>query len=112
MAGVLYVQVHSAAGLLSADADGLSDPYCVVLANKRKVRTYQVHSPCLLYISQVLTTHYVLDSLNPHWEAGVELFLSDLSQTTLTFLVYDWDGPLVGDDLLGATKLTLTQVQN
>ncbi|XP_064394544.1 uncharacterized protein LOC135341813 isoform X2 [Halichondria panicea] len=92
-AGVVYVYIHSAAGLLSADADGLSDPYCVVLANKRKV----------------LTTHYVLDNLNPQWERGVEFFISDLSQTSLTFLVYDWDGPLVGDDLLGATKLTLTQ---
>ncbi len=37
VAGVLFVQIHSASGLLSADADGLSDPYCVVLANKRKV---------------------------------------------------------------------------
>ncbi len=37
VAGVLYVYIHSAAGLLSADSDGLSDPYCVVLANKRKV---------------------------------------------------------------------------
>ncbi len=52
----------------------------------------------------------MLDNLNPQWERGVEFFISDLSQTSLTFLVYDWDGPLVGDDLLGATKLTLTQV--
>ncbi len=59
---------------------------------------------------QVLTTHYVLDNLNPQWERGVEFFVSDLSQTSLMFLVYDWDGPLIGDDLLGATKLSLTQV--
>ena len=37
VAGVLYVHVHSASGLRSADSDGLSDPYCLVLANKKKV---------------------------------------------------------------------------
>ena len=40
VAGVLYVQVHSGSGLLSADADGLSDPYCVLLANKKKVKLF------------------------------------------------------------------------
>ena len=37
VAGVLYIHVHSASGLSSGDADGLSDPYCVVLTNKIKV---------------------------------------------------------------------------
>lgn len=37
VAGVLYIHVHSAQGLISADVDGLSDPYCMVLVNKRKV---------------------------------------------------------------------------
>ena len=31
-------------------------------------------------------------------------------QVTLTFVVYDWDGPLIGDDLLGAAKLALGEV--
>ena len=35
VAGVLYVHVHSGSDLLSADPDNLSDPYCVVLANKK-----------------------------------------------------------------------------
>ena len=33
-------------------------------------------------------------------------------QVTLTFVVYDWDGPLVGDDLLGVAKLSLSEVCN
>ena len=37
VAGVLYIHVHSASGLSSGDANGLSDPYCVVLTNKIKV---------------------------------------------------------------------------
>ena len=38
VAGVLYVHVHSGSDLVSTDPDNLSDPYCVVLANKKKVR--------------------------------------------------------------------------
>ena len=33
-----------------------------------------------------------------------------LPQVTLTFVVYDWDGPLIGDDLLGVAKLALSEV--
>lgn len=91
VAGVLYIHVHSASGLSSGDADGLSDPYCVVLTNKIKV----------------LTTHYILDTLEPKWERGVEIFVQDFTRVSLTFVVYDWDGPLVGDDFLGACKLNL-----
>ena len=32
-------------------------------------------------------------------------------QVSLTFVVYDWDGPLIGDDLLGVAKLNLTKVR-
>jgi hypothetical protein len=89
--GVLYVHVHSATGLKSDDVDELSDPYCVVLADKKRV----------------LTTHYILDTLEPKWERGVEIFVHDFTQVSLTFVVYDWDGPLVGDAFLGACKLNL-----
>ena len=29
---------------------------------------------------QVLTTHYILDTLNPNWEKGVEFFVADFTQ--------------------------------
>ena len=60
-----------------------------------------------LYCLQVLTTHYILDTLEPKWERGVEIFVQDFTRVSLTFVVYDWDGPLVGDDFLGACKLNL-----
>ncbi len=31
-------------------------------------------------------------------------------QVVLTFIVLDWDGPLMGDDLLGVAKFTLQEV--
>ena len=52
----------------------------------------------------------MLDTLEPKWERGVELFVADFSLVSLNFIVYDWDGPFVGDDFLGAAKLTLEKV--
>ena len=37
----------------------------------------------------------------------MEIFVQDFTRVSLTFVVYDWDGPLVGDDFLGACKLNL-----
>lgn len=76
---------------------------------------------------QILRTHHISNSLSPCWERGVEVFVSDITQVcstdttsaryhsdalqvVLTFLVLDWDGPLVGDDLLGVAKLKLPDV--
>ena len=36
--GVLCVHVHGGQDLKRLDATGLSDPYCIVMANKEKVR--------------------------------------------------------------------------
>ena len=38
VAGLLLVAVHSGSRLLSMDEDGFSDPYCIVTANREKVR--------------------------------------------------------------------------
>ena len=38
MSGLLLVVVHSGEKLLAMDDDGYSDPYCIVAANKEKVR--------------------------------------------------------------------------
>lgn len=38
VSGVLCVHVHRAQDLQGCDSDGLSDPYCIVQANKEKVR--------------------------------------------------------------------------
>ena len=67
-------------------------------------------SPSLLLPHQILTTHYILDTLEPKWERGIETLVSDFTQVSLTFVVYDWDGPLIGDDLLGTCKMTLEAV--
>ena len=42
--GVMYVCMHSASNLLAMDDDGTSDPYCVLMANKRKVSSSHVYT--------------------------------------------------------------------
>ncbi|XP_078593526.1 uncharacterized protein LOC144871656 isoform X5 [Branchiostoma floridae x Branchiostoma japonicum] len=94
VAGVLYVHIHSGMDLVSMDRNGLSDPYCIVFCNKRKVKT----------------THYVCSTLNPSWESSVEFFVANYTEITLSFLVYDWDGrKFCNDDFLGSCSLSLAQ---
>lgn len=38
VAGVIYVCVHSATKVIASDYGGLSDPYCVVFSDRRRVR--------------------------------------------------------------------------
>lgn len=42
VSGLLLVVVHSGERLLAMDDDGFSDPYCIVAANKEKVRFSQI----------------------------------------------------------------------
>ncbi|XP_065198290.1 uncharacterized protein LOC135829831 [Sycon ciliatum] len=91
--GVMYVCMHSAANLLAMDDDGTSDPYCVLMLNRRKV----------------FTSNFQVNTLDPVWEQGVEFFTADYRKACLTFLLYDWDGRVSGDDFLGLTTLTLEQ---
>ena len=38
MSGLLLVVVHGGEKLLSMDDDGFSDPYCIITADREKVR--------------------------------------------------------------------------
>lgn len=92
--GLLLVVVHSGEKLMAMDDDGYSDPYCIVAANKEKVRT----------------TPHVSESVNPVWEAVVEFAVKDFTKTTLSFLVYDrdvnWQGQ--SDDFMGSCNLQMS----
>ncbi|KXJ28222.1 tricalbin-1 [Exaiptasia diaphana] len=94
VSGVLLVVLHSGSKLLSMDADGYSDPYCIITANKEKIKT---------------TTH-VQGTVNPVWDSITEFFVKDITKTNLFFLVYDrdrnWQG--LSDDFMGSCPLNLT----
>lgn len=94
VSGLLLVVVHSGEKLLAMDDDGYSDPYCIVAANKEKVRT----------------TPHVSGSVNPVWESVVEFMVKDFTKTTLSFLVYDrdvnWQGQ--SDDFMGSCNLQMS----
>jgi len=94
VAGLLLVVVHSGEKLLAMDDDGYSDPYCIVTANREKVKT----------------TPHVSGSVNPVWESVVEFMVKDFTKTTLSFLVYDrdvnWQGQ--SDDFMGSCNLEMS----
>ncbi|CAH3128724.1 unnamed protein product [Porites lobata] len=94
VSGLLLVVVHSGEKLLAMDDDGFSDPYCIVTANKEKVKT----------------TPHVSGSVNPVWDSVVEFPVRDFTKTTLSFLVYDrdvnWQGQ--SDDFMGSCNLEMT----
>ena len=52
------MHVHSGLDLLAADCDGLSDPYCVVMANKQKVLTCMY---ALIYKTNMYVCTYLQD---------------------------------------------------
>jgi len=94
VSGLLLVVVHSGEKLLAMDDDGYSDPYCIVTANKEKVKT----------------TPHVSGSVNPVWESVTEFLVKDFTKTSVSFLVYDrdvnWQGQ--SDDFMGSCNLEMT----
>lgn len=48
VAGVIYVCIHSATKVIASDYGGLSDPYCVVFSDRRRVRVISLFIPIKL----------------------------------------------------------------
>ncbi|XP_061173076.1 uncharacterized protein LOC133182305 isoform X2 [Saccostrea echinata] len=97
VAGVMYICVHSATKVMASDYGGFSDPYCVVFSDRRRV----------------LTTPYILKTVNPTWESSVEFFVQDFTKTPLSFYVYDWDGSnIIDDDFLGSAHFAFKEDQH
>jgi len=76
-AGALVFTLHSGANLMSADRNGLSDPYCIV----------KVHS------SNVWRSRVAFKTLNPVWnqEHDFEGYLEDQVRRPIKIRVYDFD---------------------
>eukprot|EP00794_Sanderia_malayensis_P017602 gene17602-19355_t len=100
VAGILFVRVHKGTNLIPMDPDGLSDPYCMIFANKD-----------LCHI-----THVIEDTLNPEWDSMTEFFTADYTQTTLSFIINDRNPVMFStstraddnDDFMGSCNLALT----
>lgn len=91
--GVVRIWLHSGSNLLGLDRNGMSDPYCVIYYKGKRIKT----------------THYICRTRNPQWNSSVDIIVSDFTKTTLSFLVYDWDGHGSSeDDFLGLADLALT----
>ena len=84
-AGVLIFTLHSGADLVSADSNGLSDPYCMV-----KV-------PC----NAVWRSRVIKRTLDPVWEHRHEFegLLADLTSQPVRIRVYDHDVVSLNDPI-------------
>uniref|UniRef100_A0A646QE25 Tricalbin-1 n=1 Tax=Hemiscolopendra marginata TaxID=943146 RepID=A0A646QE25_9MYRI len=92
--GVMYICIHGATDLVAPDRRGIPNPYCIILCNRKKIKT----------------THYVSHTLNPKWEACIEFLVADYLQMVISFAVCNWDvNKMVDSDLLGLGSLAMKQ---
>ncbi|XP_013386079.1 uncharacterized protein LOC106155687 isoform X2 [Lingula anatina] len=92
-AGVLYVHVHSAKELSSKFKDSVS-PYCVLVVNRRRVKTS---------LPEAL-------SKNPKWDCFAEFFVADYSKVPVSVLVIDQSKKSdMEEELLGCAVITLNE---
>uniref|UniRef100_A0A8C6WME9 Multiple C2 domains, transmembrane 2b n=1 Tax=Neogobius melanostomus TaxID=47308 RepID=A0A8C6WME9_9GOBI len=90
--GFLQVKVLKASGLIAADINGKSDPFCVVdLGNDR------------------IQTHVVYKTLHPEWNRVITLPVKDIHDV-LMVTVFDEDGDKA-PDFLGKVAIPLLSVQ-
>ncbi|XP_049764744.1 uncharacterized protein LOC126094274 [Schistocerca cancellata] len=93
VAGVLFVFVHCAEGLVTCDT-AECNPYCTIFSNRKKVKT----------------THYLKGTANPRWESLAQFFVNDYRHAALSFVVCSWSPRKMADtDLLGLATLSLSQ---
>lgn len=99
MSDSLFIRVDKAVDLMSADSNGLSDPYIVVLRG----------APGSRGISKVHKTKVIKKSLNPVW-TGEECTIRPASvHDVVTFNVFDKD--LFKDDPLGWCSVAVSDLR-
>eukprot|EP00002_Diphylleia_rotans_P033576 TRINITY_DN7156_c0_g1_i4.p1 TRINITY_DN7156_c0_g1~~TRINITY_DN7156_c0_g1_i4.p1 ORF type:complete len:2498 (+),score=509.79 TRINITY_DN7156_c0_g1_i4:61-7554(+) len=92
-AGRLHILIAQAQGLLSADDNGLSDPFVVALFGKVEVKT-----------------PVVKESLSPIWNFHHTFVDVENLDGNILFTVFDWDG-LSRNDFLGQVLVPLQNLQ-
>jgi len=84
-AGVLVFTIHRGTDLMSADTNGLSDPYCIVK----------------VYSSPVWRSRVIKKTLNPVWEQSHEFegYMEDQTRKPIKIRVYDFDVTSLNDPI-------------
>ncbi|KAM9841577.1 multiple C2 and transmembrane domain-containing protein 1 [Aulostomus maculatus] len=91
--GIVQVKVMRAEGLMAADVNGKSDPFCVLELNNDR-----------------LQTHTVYKNLNPEWNKAFTFNVKDI-HSILEVTVFDEDRDRSAD-FLGKVAIPLLQVHN
>ncbi|GES88662.1 transmembrane protein [Rhizophagus clarus] len=96
--GVLKLTMKNAKSLRNAETFGTSDPYCKVLL---------ISSDITVAGKELSRTKYISNSLNPVWDETHYLLFNNLKDT-LKFQIYDSNGTLNSDTLLGDNTYPLS----
>lgn len=96
------ITIHSAMGLISADADGSSDPYAIVGLDEHRVKgSMSVIPP--------MRTKTMNGTLDPVWEESWVAFITRAKHLSLEI----WDADLLNaDDCIGKLKLSIISIAN
>ncbi|XP_015190898.1 PREDICTED: extended synaptotagmin-2-B isoform X4 [Polistes dominula] len=90
--GVLVVYIHSAENLNCDNSQ--CNPYCMLFNNRKKVKT----------------THYIRNTISPHWECRAQFLVQDYTQVCLSFVIYSWNiSKSCDSDMLGLAMMSLSQ---
>ena len=93
VAGVMYVCVHSASQLLGLDRNGLSDPYCIIYSNGKKVMVtvlLSLHNLSLHYISLITFGIQTSSNYKCHFCATFHLSESIALHVTALYIESVW----------------------
>ncbi|CAL4061271.1 unnamed protein product, partial [Meganyctiphanes norvegica] len=93
--GVLTIMIHGADNLPMPDPLRPPSPYCLVFTNRRKVKT----------------THYVCGDVNPRWECGIEVLVTDLINVCISFAVCTLHTTIQDSELIGLYTMSLSVVE-
>jgi Ca2+-dependent lipid-binding protein len=95
--GVLKLTIKNAKSLRNAETFGTSDPYCKVVL---------ISSDITVAGKELTRTKHINNSLNPAWDETHFLLFNNLKDN-LKFQIYDNNGTLNSDTLLGDTTIPL-----
>lgn len=95
--GVLKLTIKNAKSLRNAETFGTSDPYCKVVL---------ISSDVTEAGKELTRTKHISNSLNPVWDETHYLLFHNL-RDSFKFQIYDSNGSLNSDTLLGDTTVPL-----
>lgn len=93
----LHVRLIGAEGLPNADADGASDPYCLLHISTDEKNKHK--------------SRVIKDNCSPKWNQHFQFHIRNLAESDFVLAVYDYDGKGNADDKLGDYRVPVRSLK-